>query len=137
MGMAVNIWNVLHLDRSGHTPPCFLDLPYETSAEGLARNWHFASCFYRFRGALDIDNGDRLPRYPAPPLERAPGLDDAELRTDPLRYHAPLIETWARWMFHPNPTDVYRGVAWLGFVPNLLLAEWLIRRRISISKALR
>jgi zeaxanthin glucosyltransferase len=35
----VHIWNVLHLDRSGQTPPCFLDLPYETSAEGLARNW--------------------------------------------------------------------------------------------------
>jgi len=31
-------------------------------------------------------------------------------------------------MFHPNPMDVYRVVAGLGFVPNLLLAEWLIRR---------
>lgn len=30
--------------------------------------------------------------------------------------------------FEPRPMDVYRIVAWLGFVPNLLLAEWLIRR---------
>jgi hypothetical protein len=27
------------------------------------------------------------------------------------------------------PMDVYRAVAWLGWVPNLLLAEWLIRRK--------
>ncbi|MEO5915046.1 MAG: DUF2306 domain-containing protein [Luteolibacter sp.] len=31
--------------------------------------------------------------------------------------------------FEPRPMDVYRVVAWLGFVPNLLIAEWLIRRR--------
>lgn len=30
--------------------------------------------------------------------------------------------------FEPRPMDAYRIVAWLGFVPNLLLAEWLIRR---------
>jgi hypothetical protein len=30
--------------------------------------------------------------------------------------------------FEPPPMDVYRIVAWLGFVPNLLIAEWLIRR---------
>ncbi len=30
--------------------------------------------------------------------------------------------------FHPPPMDVYRLVAWLGFVPNLLVAEWIIRR---------
>lgn len=30
--------------------------------------------------------------------------------------------------FEPRPMDVYRIVAWLGFVPNLLIAEWLIRR---------
>ncbi|RYD21440.1 MAG: DUF2306 domain-containing protein [Verrucomicrobiaceae bacterium] len=28
----------------------------------------------------------------------------------------------------PPPMDVYRVVAWLGFVPNVLVAEWLIRR---------
>jgi hypothetical protein len=30
--------------------------------------------------------------------------------------------------FHPRPMDAYRIVAWLGFVPNLLIAEWIIRR---------
>jgi hypothetical protein len=31
-------------------------------------------------------------------------------------------------LFHPHPMDVYRMAAWLGWVPNLLLAELLIRR---------
>jgi hypothetical protein len=30
--------------------------------------------------------------------------------------------------FEPRPMDTYRIVAWLGFVPNLLIAEWLIHR---------
>ncbi|MBV8416728.1 MAG: DUF2306 domain-containing protein [Verrucomicrobia bacterium] len=38
------------------------------------------------------------------------------------------------WLLHPNPMDAYRVVAWLGFVPNLLLAEWLIRRRRVVSQ---
>ncbi|HYG52666.1 MAG TPA: DUF2306 domain-containing protein [Flavobacteriales bacterium] len=29
--------------------------------------------------------------------------------------------------FNPHPMDAYRIVAWLGWVPNLLLALWLIR----------
>ncbi|MBG7608979.1 MAG: DUF2306 domain-containing protein [Verrucomicrobia bacterium] len=29
--------------------------------------------------------------------------------------------------FEPAPMDVYRLVAWLGFVPNILFAEWWIR----------
>lgn len=32
-------------------------------------------------------------------------------------------------LFDPRPMDVYRLVAWLGFVPNLVVAEWLIRCR--------
>ncbi len=32
------------------------------------------------------------------------------------------------------PMDVYRMVAWLGWVPNLLLAEWLIRRKTQKAK---
>lgn len=37
-------------------------------------------------------------------------------------------------LFDPRPMDLYRLVAWLGFVPNALLAEWVIRRlRRSIS----
>ncbi len=31
------------------------------------------------------------------------------------------------------PMDVYRTVAWLGWVPNLIFAEWLIRRKRKSS----
>ena len=30
--------------------------------------------------------------------------------------------------FHPSPMELYRTVAWLGFIPNLIFAEWWIRR---------
>lgn len=30
--------------------------------------------------------------------------------------------------FAPPPMDTYRIVAWLGFIPNLIFAEWWIRR---------
>ena len=33
------------------------------------------------------------------------------------------------WTFEPAPMDLYRIVAWLGWVPNLLLALWIIRPR--------
>jgi uncharacterized membrane protein len=31
--------------------------------------------------------------------------------------------------FHPDPLTLYMIDAWMGFVPNLLFAEWWIRRR--------
>ena len=31
--------------------------------------------------------------------------------------------------FEPAPMDVYRLVAWLGFVPNMIFVEWWIRRK--------
>jgi uncharacterized membrane protein YozB (DUF420 family) len=34
-------------------------------------------------------------------------------------------------IFHPHPIDGYMIVAWLGWIPNLLVAEWLIRRRAA------
>lgn len=34
----VHVWNILHMDRSGQSPICFFDWPYETTPEGLARN---------------------------------------------------------------------------------------------------
>jgi zeaxanthin glucosyltransferase len=34
----VHIWNILHLDRSGSSPACFFNWPYETTPEALARN---------------------------------------------------------------------------------------------------
>lgn len=33
--------------------------------------------------------------------------------------------------FHPHPMDVYMMVAWLGWIPNLLLAEWLIHKGLA------
>lgn len=32
--------------------------------------------------------------------------------------------------FHPRPMDVYQIVAWVGWVPNLLIAEYLISKKI-------
>jgi len=32
--------------------------------------------------------------------------------------------------FHPRPMDVYQVVAWLGWIPNLLIAEYLISKKI-------
>ncbi|GGH08024.1 DUF2306 domain-containing protein [Pedobacter zeae] len=34
------------------------------------------------------------------------------------------------YLFHPAPMDVYQIIAWLGWIPNLLIAEWLIRKNI-------
>lgn len=33
-------------------------------------------------------------------------------------------------LFHPRPMDVYMIVAWLGWVLNLLVAEWLIFKKL-------
>lgn len=52
-------------------------------------------------------------------------------RSYALTLSAVTLRAW-KWvlvlLFEPRPMDVYRLVAWLGFIPNLLLAEWLIRR---------
>ncbi len=32
------------------------------------------------------------------------------------------------YLFHPAPMDVYQIVAWIAWVPNLLFAEWLIKK---------
>lgn len=34
-------------------------------------------------------------------------------------------------LFHPRPMDVYQLIAWLGWVPNLLIAEYLINKKIK------
>lgn len=36
--------------------------------------------------------------------------------------------------FRPQPMDTYMIVAWLGWVPNLLFAEWYIRQYFGITK---
>ena len=33
------------------------------------------------------------------------------------------------YLFHPNPMDVYQIIAWLGWIPNLLLIEYLISKK--------
>ena len=34
------------------------------------------------------------------------------------------------YLFHPNPLDVYQIIAWLGWIPNILLIEFLIRKKL-------
>jgi uncharacterized membrane protein len=33
------------------------------------------------------------------------------------------------YLFHPNPMDVYQIIAWLGWVPNILIIEYLITKK--------
>ena len=33
------------------------------------------------------------------------------------------------YLFHPNPMDVYQIIAWLGWIPNILLIEYLITKK--------
>jgi uncharacterized membrane protein len=53
------------------------------------------------------------------------------IRSYALTLSAITLRAW-KWIivfaFEPPPMDVYRLVAWLGFVPNILFAEWWIRR---------
>jgi len=35
------------------------------------------------------------------------------------------------YLFHPAPMDVYQIIAWLGWIPNLLIAEYLIKKKIT------
>lgn len=49
-------------------------------------------------------------------------------RSYALTLSAITLRGW-KWLivflFHPHPMDAYRIAAWLGFVPNLLVAEWI------------
>ena len=56
----VHVWNILHLDLSGQTPPCLLDLPYETSSRALVRNREGVKRMYQVR-ANPISSGRRMP----------------------------------------------------------------------------
>ena len=52
------------------------------------------------------------------------------IRSYALTLSAITLRAWKYaivFAFEPRPMDTYRVVAWLGFIPNLLLAEWLIR----------
>lgn len=34
------------------------------------------------------------------------------------------------YLFHPNPMDIYQVIAWLGWIPNILLIEYLITKKL-------
>lgn len=56
------------------------------------------------------------------------------MRSYALTLSAITLRAWKYMLvllFDPRPMDVYRLVAWLGFVPNLMVAEWLVRRSRS------
>lgn len=56
---------------------------------------------------------------------------DWMIRSYALTLSAITLRAWKYlivFTFEPRPMDVYRIVAWLGFLPNILLAEWIIRR---------
>lgn len=53
------------------------------------------------------------------------------IRSYALTLSAITLRAWKYlivFAFEPPPMDVYRTVAWLGFIPNLIFAEWWIRR---------
>lgn len=59
------------------------------------------------------------------------------IRSFALTLSAITLRAW-KWSitnsFELPPMDVYRAVAWLGWVPNLVFAEWLIRRNVKGKK---
>lgn len=59
------------------------------------------------------------------------------IRSFALTLSAITLRAW-KWSitnsFELPPMDVYRAVAWLGWVPNLVFAEWLIRRNAKRKK---
>ena len=53
------------------------------------------------------------------------------IRSYALTLSALTLRAWKFgivFLFRPNPMDVYMMVAWLGWVPNLILAEYIIRK---------
>ncbi|WP_207625740.1 DUF2306 domain-containing protein [Niastella populi] len=53
------------------------------------------------------------------------------IRSFALTFSAITLRSWKiilAGVFHPDPLTLYMIDAWMGFVPNLLLAEWFIWR---------
>jgi len=62
------------------------------------------------------------------------------IRSYALTLSAITLRAWKYvivWAFEPPPMDTYRLVAWLGFVPNIIFAEWWIRRGRKKSRRAR
>jgi uncharacterized membrane protein len=38
------------------------------------------------------------------------------------------------YLFHPAPMDVYQIISWLGWIPNLLIAEYIIYEKFNFKK---
>ena len=54
------------------------------------------------------------------------------LRSFALAFSAITLRLWKVilvFLFHPPPMDVYRIIAWLGWIPNLLIIEWYIAKK--------
>lgn len=54
------------------------------------------------------------------------------IRSYALTFSAITLRAWKIILLHtlhPDPLTLYMIQAWIGFVPNLLFAEWLIRRK--------
>lgn len=57
------------------------------------------------------------------------------LRSFALAFSAITLRLWKVilvYLFHPAPMDVYQIIAWLGWIPNLLLIEYLIRKNKNL-----
>jgi hypothetical protein len=61
------------------------------------------------------------------------------IRSFALTFSAITLRSWKIILghaFHPDPLSLYMIDAWMGFVPNLLLAEWIIRRQEKRKRGL-
>lgn len=59
------------------------------------------------------------------------------IRSFALTLSAITLRAWKYalvYAFHPRPMDVYQIVAWLGWIPNLLIAEMIIRRHAESKR---
>jgi uncharacterized membrane protein len=59
------------------------------------------------------------------------------IRSFALTLSAITLRAWKYllvFLFEPRPMDVYQIVAWLGWIPNLIIAELIIRKIVKFKK---